>query len=316
MKIFNKHSLIGGKLINIKHLIEYGLIRSVFFILRFFTIEKASDICANFFGRFGKYSKANSSILRNLSMIYADMTDSEKEGMAMRIWRNSGRYVGELAFLQNLPIKCAIANGVTDNTDNAHITINGLQNMVGDEPKLFFVGHIANWEIMLNVLSKHVKKLAVVYRHANNPYVDKLLCNYRASNNVLLIEKGNRGARALLSAIRDGYSIAMLLDQKMNEGVAVDFMGREAMTAPAIAIFAERFNMPIIPIQMIRKNNTVMFDIIIYPKFFVKDVQNMHEYAHISDATLACLMYINKHYSSWINENPDQWFWQHQRWGK
>ena len=54
------------------------------------------------------------------------------------------------------------------------------------------------------------------------------------------IPKGAVGARADHGALRRGTHLALLADQKMNDGIPVPFFGRPAMTAPALAVLALR----------------------------------------------------------------------------
>lgn len=92
----------------------------------------------------------------------------------------------------------------------------GIENIkkLGEQPFLLFSGHFANWDIGLNLLHKSYPKFAVIYRKANNPYVNKLINESRTSDKLRLIPKGPDGSRALVRAIKESESIVMLVDQK------------------------------------------------------------------------------------------------------
>jgi KDO2-lipid IV(A) lauroyltransferase len=101
----------------------------------------------------------------------------------------------------------------------------------------------------------------------------------------------------------------MLVDQKMNDGIPVPFFGRKAMTSQGIAKLALQFNYPIVPCQIIRKKGCY-FKQIIYPPLSInktgddeKDCYNI-------------MLEINQIFEKWIIQNPSQWFWFHNRWGK
>jgi Kdo2-lipid IVA lauroyltransferase/acyltransferase len=124
-----------------------------------------------------------------------------------------------------------------------------------------------------------------------------------------LLKSVPQGAVKIARAIKNNEAIAMLVDQKMNDGIPVPFFGLTAMTAPAIAELALRYDAPIIPARVIRIKGA-NFETIIYPPLVYtktgdkgKDVYNI-------------MLTINQMLESWIREHPEQWFWVHKRWPK
>src|SRR5258708_13737159 len=89
--------------------------------------------------------------------------------------------------------------------------------------------------------------VAELYRAANNPWIDRLIASYRGSVGNELIPKGVVAARRSIAAVRDGRHLALLVDQKMNDGIPVRFFGRDAMTARAVPQPALRFDCPHLP---------------------------------------------------------------------
>ena len=67
-----------------------------------------------------------------------------------------------------------------------------------------------------------------------------------------LVPKGDIAARKAFGALREGRALCMLVDQKMNDGIPVPFFGRDAMTAPALAVLALRYDCAVVPIRMER----------------------------------------------------------------
>jgi KDO2-lipid IV(A) lauroyltransferase len=135
-----------------------------------------------------------------------------------------------------------------------------------------------------------------------------MIFKQREKCGISLIPRGPAGGRILLKAIRAKKTIAMLVDQKMNEGINVPLLGHDAMTSDGIARIALNFNYPIVPIQILRVNNSNNFHINISPPL---------QFDHNADKaqTIKNIMYdINKILGSWINQNPDQWMWMQRRW--
>ena len=122
-----------------------------------------------------------------------------------------------------------------------------------------------------------------------------------------MFPKGPKGSIKMLRALKEGHSLAMLVDQKMNDGIAVPFFGRDAMTAPAIAEFALRYDMPLIPARVIRTQGA-HFKATIYPPLTCKKTGDTEK------DVLTIMTTVNATLESWIRENPEQWFWVHKRW--
>jgi KDO2-lipid IV(A) lauroyltransferase len=147
----------------------------------------------------------------------------------------------------------------------------------------------------------------IVYRAANNPLIDWLYRHGRSTGASNQIRKGPSGVRQLLAAMRQGHNVAMLVDQKMNDGIAVPFFGRPAMTAPAVAELALRFGCPLIPVRMERLGGT-RFRVTVLPPLDHPDSGDRRQ------DVLTMMTEINALLESWIRERPEQWLWLHNRW--
>jgi KDO2-lipid IV(A) lauroyltransferase len=122
-----------------------------------------------------------------------------------------------------------------------------------------------------------------------------------------MFAKGAQGARAALTHLQAGGSLGLLVDQKMNDGIAVPFFGRAAMTAPAIAQFALRFDAPILPVHVVRLG-PARFRMICEPPL------NIARTGDKKTDTYAILLAVNTTLERWIREQPESWLWLHRRW--
>src|SRR5690606_19539435 len=123
------------------------------------------------------------------------------------------------------------------------------------------------------------------------------------------VTKGQEGARQSVKFLKEGTSISMLVDQKMNEGIPVPFFGREAMTATAIARLALKFECPIVPVQVERLRG-VKCRVTYYPPLTVPETGTMDE------KIMHIMTQINQMLETWIRKRPEQWLWVHNRWPK
>ena len=123
------------------------------------------------------------------------------------------------------------------------------------------------------------------------------------------IAKGASGAREMVRRVRDGGYTAMLVDQKMNDGIAVPFFGRDAMTAPALAQLAFKYDLPVWPVRTERLAGC-RFRVTIFPKLELPRSDDM------SSDVAETMHMVNTLLESWIRERPGQWLWLHNRWPK
>jgi KDO2-lipid IV(A) lauroyltransferase len=283
----------------IKHIVEY-----VFFELFIKTMKiigfKNSVIFCSFIARsIGPYLRVSKTAEKNLNKVFEKKINIKK--ILPQIWDNFGKYIGEFPFI----------NELSDEEMHSMFVMEGIENVKSyqdkKEPFLLFLAHQANWDFVIRHITDIYPKFAIIYRKANNPYVDKKILVTRSKDpNVFMIAKGPSGAKGLVRAIKNGYSIAMLVDQKMNDGIEVPFFGRPAMTANAIAKLSLQYNYPIIPCQLVRKNNH--FKAILHPEISYQTTTNKEKDIY------NIMLLINQTLEKWIKENPSQWFWFHNRW--
>ncbi|MTI10839.1 lysophospholipid acyltransferase family protein [Curvivirga aplysinae] len=272
-----------------------------YYLLRFVPVTIAAAFGAFIFRIIGPYMSAHKTALRNLEMAFPEKSPKEREKIAREVWDNLGRGAGE--YMQ--------VDTFTDKGENPRILIEGAEHLIAardsGERFIIFSAHMANWEVATIVAALHNVYLTNVYRHASNPYVDKLIRKIRGKFTGTLIPKGRKGAKQLFIHFKKGAPLGMLVDQKLNEGIPVPFFGEDCMTATAPAELALRFDCPIIPTQLIRLPGS-RFKVIINPPMEKPNTGDMKA------DTLTLLTEINKTMEGWIRENPGQWFWVHKRW--
>jgi KDO2-lipid IV(A) lauroyltransferase len=222
------------------------------------------------------------------------------------VWDNLGRTVAELPHLASFGRTDAGPGWEIEGEAHvARLRANGGQ-------ALFFSGHFGNWELILPVAASLGLNVAGVYRTASNAAVDRLIQSLRQralGPGVAMFPKGAQGARAALLHLRAGGSLGLLVDQKMNDGVAVPFFGRDAMTAPALAQFARHFSVPILPVRVVRLG-PARFRLVCEPPLAVTLSGDKEADLH------GILLAVNAVLERWIRTDPASWLWLHRRWPK
>jgi len=236
-----------------------------------------------------------------LAIVFPELSADEIEVIVDRMWDNLGRTAGEHPHLAKFnPYK-----------ENSRVEVIGTEYLDqlrdDDAPGLIFAGHMANWELSPLAGTKRGLKLHLVYRRANNPFFDRLIQKGRAALGSELFPKGSEGSKGIIRALKKGDHLAMLVDQKMNDGISVPFLGRDAMTAPALAQLALKYKCPVLPAQVERLGGA-HFRVTIYPPLELPNSGDKQ--ADIAAMTTT----VNEHLGDWIKQRPEQWLWVHNRW--
>jgi KDO2-lipid IV(A) lauroyltransferase len=147
----------------------------------------------------------------------------------------------------------------------------------------------------------------VVYRNFNNPYIDHYIRGIQRGSGVELIRKGAAGARRLIKQLREGQHTIMLVDQRMNDGIPVPFFGRDAMTAPAIAELAHKYDAAIVPVHVERLCGA-RFRVTVEPPLPLERSGDRH-----ADVARTMTL-VNQRIEAWVRARPEQWLWLHRRW--
>ena len=111
----------------------------------------------------------------------------------------------------------------------------------------------------------------------------------------------------MIQSIKNGYSIALLIDQKDSSGIDIPLFGISAKTQIGFLKLAKKFNLKIYPIENARYDN-LNFKITIHKPLNFLNNQNENDEEKI--------MYkIHKVIEDWIKKQPENWLWHHKRWG-
>jgi KDO2-lipid IV(A) lauroyltransferase len=283
-----------------RYILEYILLEIFIGLLKIIGFKNSVSFCAFIARNLGPKLGVTKIARKNLHKVFGAQLNEPK--MIEQIWDNFGKYIGEFPFINNLSQEEMNARFILDGLDN-------IKHYQDDKkPFLLFLAHQGNWDFVIRHITSIYPKFAIVYRKANNPYVDKKIFQTRDKDeNILMIAKGPSGAKSLVRAIKNGYSICMLVDQKMNDGIEVPFFGKPAMTANAIAKLSLQYDYPIIPCQLIRTKDSY-FKAILYPALKYKRTKDAEKDGY------NIMLKINQYLEKWIKERPEQWFWFHNRW--
>lgn len=257
--------------------------------------RRASDLGGAVARRAGPWLPVSRIGRRNLELAFPDSAAAWREDVLRQAWENLGRTTLELP-LTGLLRRSAEGPG-WELQGEAHLPASG--------PAILVSGHLANWEMLMQVPAQLGLRIGGFYRAPDNPLVDALLRDMRQQA-LPLFPKGARGARQALRHLAEGLPLGLLVDQKLNEGLELDFLGQPAMTTSAAAELALRFGCPILPVR-VERLGPARFRLTVEPPLPPPPSSDRAE------ATRWLTQAINDRLGAWIRARPGEWLWLHRR---
>ncbi len=281
--------------------LEAALLNLAYHLFAALSFDLASAIGGWLARTIGPRLKVTKTAVRNLKRAFPDKSDDEIAHIVRGMWDNLGRVCGEYPHLKELELY----------EHGGRVEVVGAEyvGLLRDDGKagIFFTAHFGNWELASMGATQRGLPLTRIYRPPNNPLADRLIRRARRHITGELLPKGSQGARRAIEIVRGGGHLAMLVDQKLSDGIPVPFFGRPAMTAPALAQIALKFGCPVIPAKVERVQET-RFLLTLYPPLEMPDSGDRR-----ADVKAAMAL-VNRTIEGWVRDRPEQWLWLHRRW--
>ena len=287
----------------IKYFFEFIIIISLFSIFKIIGLKNASNLGSVIGKNAGPFFRSKDITKENIRLGLGSIDKDKEKEIIDGMWSNIGRTFAEYVFLKDFKF---------DKTKLSHMKINGVDNLNkiknSNKPVIFFSGHFANFELMAMELDKSGIKTAAIYRPLNNfflnPLMEYLRMKYICPTQ---IPKGRAGMREIINRIKAGYSVALMMDQRVSEGQKVSFFNRPAFTTTIPAQLALKYDCELVPIFLERKEN-ISFEMTIHEPYKIEKTGNDNE------DTTNIILKINQIIEKMILKNPKQWIWSHNRW--
>lgn len=281
----------------LRHRFEAVVARSAWAVLQALPLDVASALGSRLLRLIGPRLRAHRIAERNLRRAFPDKSDADIATILRGMWDNLGRTLAELPHIGRIVAE--------------RVEVVGAENVLAlrddGRPGLLFSGHLGNWELSGPTGMREGLAISLFFRAPNNPLVADIYARMRAGPWELL-PKGREGAKQALALLKGGAHLGLLVDQKMNDGIPVPFFGRDAMTAPALAQLAQRFDCPVIPARVIRKGGA-WFRVEYLPPMDLP-AAGTDRHAAIAET----MERVNQRLEEWVREYPEQWLWVHRRW--
>jgi KDO2-lipid IV(A) lauroyltransferase len=269
-------------------------------LLRLLPVDLVSDLGAALFKALGPLTGSHRVAERNMRLAFPEMDDAARAALLREQWANLGRTFFEMPLSHRL----TVASGRVEVVGGERLVAIARERRA----TVFISGHFANWEVMAIALVHAGVDCQVTYRAANNPYVDRRIKAVRARYGVkLFAPKGDEGARKLLAALGKGESVALMNDQKFNDGMASTFFGRTVHTATGPTHLARKFGAALQPLSVQRLEGA-RFRVVVHDPIPIERTGDRR--ADIA----AGVDKVNAFVEARVRERPAEWFWVHKRW--
>ena len=275
-----------------------------FFTIIFFAIFKilgpkiSSNLGGILFEKIGPFFRSKKLIHSNIKKAIPNIDNTKLKFITRSMWNNYGRIFAEYIFISEF------RNGKL----SSKIKIEGIEILeeIKKENKqvIFISGHLSNFELMAMCLERSGVKLSAIYRPLNNIFLNKIMeririkyiCKYQ-------IKKGIGGIKKLIKLKKNNFSTALMIDQRVSEGILSNFFNEPALTTTIPAQLVKKFNIPVVPVYIERIEDLTFKLVINKPIIFKENIM----IKEITDS-------LNSILEKMILKKPEQWIWTHNRW--
>ena len=281
-----------------KYFVQFLFISFLLIIFRILGLKLSRIVASNFFSIFGPFFRPKKIIEKNISFAFPDEEKKFKKIIINNMWKSYGKILAEYVFIKYF----------RKEESEKFLEIKGQEILeeikLSRKPVIFISGHFDNFELMAMHIEKSGVDLAAIYRPLNNSFLNPLMENIRKKYVCRKqIKKGISGTKEILKYFKSGTSVALMIDQRVSQGIKSLLFEKEAFTTTIPGQFVKKFNCEIVPIYIERKKDEKFLLEIMKPISFNDDQT-------IENITLK----LNQLLEEMIIRNPNQWIWSHNRW--
>ena len=284
----------------LKYFIESIFIYTFFLFIKIIGLKQSRKIFSLLFRVIGPLIRSKKIIKENLKIAFPNIEKKDQDIIIKKMWSNYAMTFVEYIFLKRF------------NKESYHINIKNEkildEILKKDKPVIFISGHFANFELMSMEIVKKGIKLSTIYRPLNNlflnPFMEYFRRKYVCKNQ---IKKGVAGIRHTFNFLKQNYSVALMVDQRVSEGEKVSFFKKKALTTTLPAQLSIKFKCDIIPVCITRQDDGNFL-----LEFFEKLEINKEDKSEKN--ILEITEKLNSIIEKMIINNPGDWIWTHNRW--
>ena len=282
----------------LNYFIQFILTILCFILFKILGPSLSSRLSGKIFEKIGPFFRSKKTIHSNIKRAYPNIEIKQITNIATLMWNNYGKVFAEFMFMHEFR-----SGKLSKNIEIVGQNI--LENIKSTNKQVIFIsGHFSNFELMAMHLEKSGINLCAIYRPLNNIFLNKFMerirKKYICKNQ---IKKGIGGLKKLISFKNKNLSTALMIDQRVSEGILSNFFNEKALTTTIPAQLVKKFNIPIVPIYIERVDGLKF-------KIYINEPVSFSKETSIKTITDE----LNKILEKMVIRKPDQWIWSHNRW--
>ena len=282
----------------IKYFLQFLFIGCLLIFFKIVGLKFSRVIASKLLSTICHFFRSKKIIEKNISFAFNESDKEFKKVIINNMWKSYGKILAEYAFMRYFrKIKSEKFLKIKGQEILEEIKHSKL-------PVIFVSGHFDNFELMAMHIEKSGVDLAAIYRPLNNNFLSPVMENIRKKYICRKqIKKGISGTKEILKYFKSGTSIALMIDQRVSQGIKSLLFKNAALTTTIPAQFVKKFNCKVVPIYIERKSDESFMLEIMQPI-------NFDNNQTIENITLK----LNQLLEKMIIRNPYQWIWSHNRW--
>lgn len=285
------------------NLILAAAIRLFFWTIRLLPVRLAGAIGAGL-GRLAYMldSRHRNVALANLARVYPDRDETWRIRIAHESFAETARTFFEMPHVYLRSREFLLSRLEVEGEEH-------LKGALALNRGLFITAcHHSNWEMGSHAISMLGYPISIIYRPMNQKPVERYMAGLRNRFGAQMQSRLNHNIRWIPQTLKKGGAIAVTIDQSINTGMPVPFLGHMAATTTVPAFFALRQDVPIVGAALLRHGRefrfTLRFWLISPPQLSGDSDRDIHDFTEA----------ISTSFEAVIHQRPELWLWTHRRW--
>ncbi len=236
---------------------------------------------------------------QNMAIAFPQLSEEQIKRRVKAAWGRGGRVLAEYPHLETIlhdaeRLQIDIRQSIPAYTERGR-------------PAVIVTAHQSNWEVVCSAMAKLGMPNASLYSPPTNPLLDKLLLDSRRALNCELLPRDN-SARALVQALKEGRTAAMVMDRRVDDGKPIPFFGHEKFSTIMPAKLAQKFDCELVPVQVERLRDA-HFRVTFHPPIKPRKPQ-----ASTNEQAIDMITQVHAQFEQWIRAAPQDWFCSKRLW--
>ena len=232
-------------------------------------------------------------IRENLALVLPDLPKEDVARLCREVPRNLGFTLAELYSARDL------LRLMKDHPTEGEGFADLLAAREAGKPVFIVTGHIGNYDALRAFLITAGFRIGGIYRPMDNALFNRHYVEAISRIGEPLFARGRTGMTEMIRFLKSGGMVGVVLDQAARDGVRLSFLGKQALTSPAICDMALRYDAVVLPAYGIRKG---------------KDFRLIFERPIPHGPAREMTQALNDSLERHVRENMEQWLWTHRRW--